>query len=635
MPAPQVVFNERDYAHFLQTIAKGRACVLAITERGPIGIPTLCGSVAEFERKFGRLLESHLGPFLLRRALERGAPLYISRVEHYTDASDPTTLVATKSISTLQDRGATFASKTLGSTVKVKYTSKIQGADGNDISIEQIDPDAASQPLTVSVAGMVITVTLATNSGKSLISTAAQVAAAVNAHILARQLVFAEVTVAGTAEAVVETALTGGGDSANTLKISAKTEGAWSANSALQFKITESRDADRFNLEIQYTNQPRLSQTWTDLSMNPEDARYAPRMVNARTELVVLEDLDPGTLPFGTRCPRTSVDWEDFGADGVGDGSAVVNADFIGDSGGKTGLYSFDTVDDALYVAIPEADAEADNDLLTAGAAYCQNRMDMIYLQATPALSPQAAVDWRNREGTYSGTAVDSSYAALIFGHLTVPHPTQGQVEIPPAADAIAAMIKAFDKSKYRAPAGLEMGAIPGVISIHENVGSSGRLTEADLLSDNQVNYIAAFSDEPACIWDQHTLQRISSPLQNIHTRMLLILMRRACMKINRIDLFRPHLPMFWRLIYRRLQAFMDELKGSSAIESYDIQCDQFASTPEDAKIQTAERRERGEFLVYIYFKPVSAIRWIGIEAVITSKSVSFQEMFELTNPTT
>ena len=60
---------------------------------------------------------------------------------------------------------------------------------GNDISVSFVDPGAADQPLSVSVSGSTITVSLATNASGGLTSTAAEVAAAINADAAASELV--------------------------------------------------------------------------------------------------------------------------------------------------------------------------------------------------------------------------------------------------------------------------------------------------------------------------------------------------------------------------------------------------------------------------------------------------------------
>lgn len=95
-----------------------------------------------------------------------------------SNAGAPTTAVAASAIvnPTGNDNGLTF-------------TAKTYGAAGNNISIRYVDPGAASQALSVSVVGTAITVSLATNGGSSITSTAAQVKAAVDADARASSLV--------------------------------------------------------------------------------------------------------------------------------------------------------------------------------------------------------------------------------------------------------------------------------------------------------------------------------------------------------------------------------------------------------------------------------------------------------------
>ncbi|NRQ39936.1 peptidase M14 [Nonomuraea sp. NN258] len=64
----------------------------------------------------------------------------------------------------------------------VVVTSTAYGHEGgNDLAVELVDPGASGRPLSVSVNGKLITVSLATDASGALVSTAAQVAAAINA----------------------------------------------------------------------------------------------------------------------------------------------------------------------------------------------------------------------------------------------------------------------------------------------------------------------------------------------------------------------------------------------------------------------------------------------------------------------
>jgi hypothetical protein len=91
------------------------------------------------------------------------------------------------------------------------------GILGNDITLALIDPGANSIPLSVEVVdGVNIVVTLETSGAGAILSTAAQVRDAINAHAGARSLVYAVLAAAndgtGVVTALAETPLAGGSE---------------------------------------------------------------------------------------------------------------------------------------------------------------------------------------------------------------------------------------------------------------------------------------------------------------------------------------------------------------------------------------------------------------------------------------
>jgi len=106
-----------------------------------------------------------------------------------------------------------------GDDNSLTITAREYGTGGNSIRVTYVDPAANSQALAVSVAGTSIVVSLATNGGGSITSTAAQVKAAIEAHEPANRLVSVAIHTgdSGTADdgsgvvtAMAATALTGG-----------------------------------------------------------------------------------------------------------------------------------------------------------------------------------------------------------------------------------------------------------------------------------------------------------------------------------------------------------------------------------------------------------------------------------------
>lgn len=109
---------------------------------------------------------------------------------------------------------ATLSTALTGSNNDLDYTAVAYGTGGNSITIAYVDPAGNNQALAVSVATNAISVSLATDGGGAITSTAAQVKAAIEASAAAAALV----TVAnksgndgtGVVTALTATALSGG-----------------------------------------------------------------------------------------------------------------------------------------------------------------------------------------------------------------------------------------------------------------------------------------------------------------------------------------------------------------------------------------------------------------------------------------
>ncbi|MBW2672312.1 MAG: hypothetical protein JRD89_02700 [Deltaproteobacteria bacterium] len=111
---------------------------------------------------------------------------------------------------------ATLITGDEGSNNAILWTARCPGSAGNDISVELVDPNGNDQSLAVTVTGNKISVSLATDSGGAITSTAANIIAAIEGDAGANALV----TVANAGESdgtgvvspVAETALSGGVD---------------------------------------------------------------------------------------------------------------------------------------------------------------------------------------------------------------------------------------------------------------------------------------------------------------------------------------------------------------------------------------------------------------------------------------
>ncbi len=109
---------------------------------------------------------------------------------------------------------ATLATGSEASNNAITWTAAEGGEDGNNIAVKMIDPGSASASLSVSVEGLEVQVSLATDGSSDISSTAAEVIAAVAADSATSLLVSAANTGdsdgSGIVEAVASTQLSGG-----------------------------------------------------------------------------------------------------------------------------------------------------------------------------------------------------------------------------------------------------------------------------------------------------------------------------------------------------------------------------------------------------------------------------------------
>lgn len=96
------------------------------------------------------------------------------------------------------------------------FTAKTKGVAGNGITVTYVDPAEAEAELAVTVSGTDITISLATDTDKAVTTKAADIATAVGAHVVVKEMVTvanaAENTGVGVVKAMTKAALKSGVD---------------------------------------------------------------------------------------------------------------------------------------------------------------------------------------------------------------------------------------------------------------------------------------------------------------------------------------------------------------------------------------------------------------------------------------
>lgn len=232
-----------------------------------------------------------------------------------------------------------------------------------------------------------------------------------------------------------------------TLTLTMKYDGEFGDEFAAEVTAASGGDPARFNLYLRRNSVRVLGESWTDLSMDPLDARYAPNTVNegngsqGKSRYVIASD-EGSTLTGADRNPAVGVSAFSGGDNGL---VGLVDADFVGEAVGdtKTGLRVFNQIEVLDLASVPgRATSAVDNGLIT----YCEvYRLGYTFaVLATP--EGQRASDSITYVSNTANLTGSSEIAAMYSPNVYVDNP---------ATDVFGTA-----KTLLTSPVGLVMGAM-------------------------------------------------------------------------------------------------------------------------------------------------------------------------------
>jgi len=139
--SPDIYVEERESTrHTIERLSSSVAAFMGIAERGPVGVPVLITSFAQFKRIFGGYIPNSYLAYAVDGFFKKvRGRCYVTRIVHYTDITDATTATAVTSGIALQDRAATPVD-----TLLVKGVSPGKWGDDISLKIEAATTDPAN-----------------------------------------------------------------------------------------------------------------------------------------------------------------------------------------------------------------------------------------------------------------------------------------------------------------------------------------------------------------------------------------------------------------------------------------------------------------------------------------------------------
>lgn len=211
--------------------------------------------------------------------------------------------------------------------------------------------------------------------------------------------------------------------------------------------------------------------------------------------------------------------------------------------------------------------------------ALCEFMEDAIYIIDPPmGLTRRAVIKWHNSR------AFDSNYACMYWPWCKVYDVSEKEyVWVMPSVVMAAQFCKVDDNyAPWYAPAGEINGYLSTVLDIEKNPNYPNKADRDALYLDmNRINPFLKLRNGTVLAYGEKTTQRKNSTLTKIHTRRMLIALKKELTASIKGYLFMPTMSENIAKIRANVTAIMEKCKVGGGVDSYVVVCDETNNTTE------------------------------------------------------
>jgi hypothetical protein len=418
-----------------------------------------------------------------------------------------------------------------------------------------------------------------------------------------------------------------------------------------------------------YTNSKTTLETWTNLSLDPNQNNYIAYVIGDQTQTPIQ---DPTT---GNYYLQTTGSYKNnsnyvrvksvnlltpgyFGSNGqpqsqytsslplVGSGS--INGAFGGATGAIYGSFGIEAVN--MFEAIPTVasvtgtpgtntqglhatdydiainllqnkDSYQFNSIYAPGitAQNAPSEINSLLTLAQTRGDNIAVVDmvgYAQSIGVVTTQAVsfDNSYGATYWPWIQVKSVETGRINFVPASTMVPAVYEYNDKigAEWFAPAGFTRGGMSTVLQPERKLSIDDRNT----LYAAKVNPIATFPGVGTVIYGQKTLQQKASALDRVNVRRLLISLKDYIGQVANNLVFEPNTQVTRNKFLNAVNPYLASVQQRQGLYSFSVIMDESNNTPNVI--------DRNELVGSIYLQPTRTAEYIYLTFNILPTGVSF-----------
>ncbi len=389
------------------------------------------------------------------------------------------------------------------------------------------------------------------------------------------------------------------------LTVSASSPGAWANTLTIRTRLRDD-DPDRFRIDVVNTDGVVL-ESFANLSMDEDDARFPPNVINGRARLINVTVTAPVAPAPPTTPPNADIALNNtvVGEDGTvlipnsTDFNNAVLANF--GEGSITNL-----IDIFNIVCVP---GESDSTTLDLLQGFCRERRAFLVVDSP---EDETFTNMRNA-GTNGLTGVNATNAAIFYPWVLQSDPLQdGAIRAFPSCGFVAGIFARTDATRgvWKAPAGSDAsinGAAGLVLKMSDQ--ENGQLNQ---LGINCLRTLPVYGN---VVWGARTLHGHNdrgSEWKYVPVRRTALFIEESLFRGTQWVVFEPNDEPLWAQIRLNVGSFMNNLfrqgafQGASARQAYFVKCDSETTTQSDI--------DRGIVNILVGFAPLKPAEFVIIK---------------------
>ena len=215
---------------------------------------------------------------------------------------------------------------------------------------------------------------------------------------------------------------------------------------------------------------------------------------------------------------------------------------------------------------------------------------------------------------TTAAQSYDNSYGATYWPWLQVRSIETGKLNFVPASTIIPAVYEYNDKvsAEWFAPAGLNRGGLPTVIQPERRLTVAQRNT----LYTAKVNPIAVFPGQGTVVYGQKTLQSQASALDRVNVRRLLIALKSYIGQIAETLVFEQNTAVTRNKFLSQVNPYLDYVQQRQGLYAFRVVMDETNNTPDVI--------DRNLLVGAIYLQPTRTAEFIQLTFNVLPTGVTF-----------